>query len=326
MDKPFVIALEEHYSDALTGERIGERTGVPTAGRMGEIFDKLTDLEGERLRSMDETGIDVQVLSHLSTPLQQLDPGLAVDLAFETNERLYGTIQRHPNRFAGFAALPTPNPAKAADELERCVTRLGFKGAMLWGRTHDTYHDDKRFWPIFERAEALDVPLYLHPGPPHPGLMSAMADHLEDYPTLDGAPWGYTVDTSTQALRLMLSGLFDAYPRLKIILGHMGEGLPFQIDRMDESLNRPMRYGGKSIALKDIFCRNFYITTSGFFSTPALMCALMTMGIDRILFSVDYPFVENPPAMEWMAKVPLSVEDKEKMFNGNARRLLKIDG
>ena len=325
MAKPFVIALEEHYSDLLTGERISARTGAPGgASRMPDFFRKLADLEGERLRSMDQAGIDVQVLSHLSTPLQQLDPGLAVDLAFETNDRLQQTIERNPSRFGGFAALPTPNPAKAADELERCVTKLGFKGAMLWGRTGDSYHDERRFWPIFERAEGLDVPIYIHPGPPHAGIMATVSDYLTDFPTLDGAPWGYTADTATQAFRLMLSGVFEAYPRLRIILGHMGEGLPFQIDRMDESINRPGRYGGKDIALKDIFTEHFYVTTSGFFSTPALLCTLMTMGIDRVLFSVDYPFVENQPAMDWMERVPLSHEDKEKLFNGNARRLLKL--
>ncbi|MGH2518490.1 MAG: amidohydrolase family protein, partial [Chloroflexota bacterium] len=206
--------------------------------------------------------------------------------------------------------------------LERCVTKLGFKGAMIWGRTQEKWHDHKMFWPVFERAQALDVPIYLHPGPPHPKMVEAFyGDYLEDFPFLNSAAWGYTIDTANQALRLVLSGLFEAYPRLNIILGHLGEALPYLVDRIDEAINRP---GSKSIAFKDIFCRNFYITTSGFFSTPALMCALMEMSIDHILFSVDYPFVENLPGMKWMETVPLAAADYEKLCNGNARRLLKM--
>jgi len=324
MSKPFVIALEEHYSDPITGQRIAARIGSPAGvgGPLADINPLLTDVDDARLKSMDEAGIDVQVLSHLSTALHQLDAGLATDLAFETNDRLKQTIDRHPKRFSGFAALPMQNPRQAADELERCVTKLGFKGAMIWGRTQDKWHDDRLFWPVFERAQALDVPIYLHPGPPHPKMVEAFyGDYVQDFPWLNSAAWGYTIDTGNQAVRLILSGLFDAYPQLKIILGHLGETLPFLVDRMDEALHRP---GNKAVAFKDVFCRNFYITTSGFFSTPALMCALMEMSIDHILFSVDYPFVENLPGMRWMETLPLSEVDREKLFNGNARRLLKM--
>jgi 2,3-dihydroxybenzoate decarboxylase len=147
------------------------------------------------------------------------------------------------------------------------------------------------------------------------------ADYLADFPALNAAAWGFTLDTANQAVRLILSGLFDAYPRLKLILGHMGEALPFLVDRIDEALNRP---GGKVANFKQTFAEHFYITTSGHFSTPALLCTLLEVGIDHILFSVDYPFVDNLPGTRWMETVPLSAEDKEKMLNGNARRLLKI--
>jgi predicted TIM-barrel fold metal-dependent hydrolase len=323
MPKPFVIAIEEHYTDPQVmardnGQGGGGRRG-PTAGILGP---RLNDLGEGRLKEMDSAGIDMQVISHAPSPLQQLQPAEARELAVATNDRLHDAVDRNPERFGAFAALPTPDPAAAADELERTVTRLGFKGAMIHGRSHEDFHDLQKFWPIYERAQYLDVPIYIHPGPPHPAMVQAYyADYLPEFPSLNSAAWGFTIDTANQVLRLLLSGLFDAYPRLKIIVGHMGETIPFLVDRIEEAINRP---GNRSIRLKETFCNNFYITTSGHFSTPALLCAMLEMGIDHILFSVDYPYVENAPGMRWMETVPLSAEDKEKMFNGNARRLLRI--
>jgi 2,3-dihydroxybenzoate decarboxylase len=312
---PYVIALEEHYADPLVTLRA-------PMGSMAHLVDRLEDLGNGRLAVMDAAGIDFQVLSHVPSRVQQVGASEAVELATGANDRLHGVIDRNPDRFAAFAALPTPEPQAAARELDRTVTQLGFKGAMIHGRSQDLFHDNRRFWPIFERAQALDVPVYLHPGPPHPAMIDAYyRDYLADFPYLNSAAWGYTVDTANQALRMILSGLFESYPDLKIILGHMGEGLPFLVDRIDEALKRP---GNKTVNFKETFCRNFYLTTSGHFSTPALLCALLEVGIDRILFSIDYPFVDNEPGMKWMETVPLSAEDKEKMFNGNARRLLKL--
>jgi predicted TIM-barrel fold metal-dependent hydrolase len=318
-DKPYVIALEEHYADPAILARANGARG----GRMGALLDKLTDLGQVRLGEMDAAGIDFQVISHAPSVVQQLDGGEARQLAVAANDRLHDAVDRNPERFAAFAALPTTDPQAAADELERTVRQLGFKGAMIHGRSQgEEFHDLKKYWPIFERAEALDVPIYMHPGPPHPAMIQAYyADYVEDFPYINSAAWGFTIDTANQLIRMILSGLFDAYPRLKIIAGHMGETLPYLVDRIDESLNRP---GGKSIAFKKIFTEHFWITTSGHFSTPALMCALLEMGIDRILFSVDWPYVDNQPGMDWMQTVPLSEEDKQKMFNGNARRLLKL--
>jgi 2,3-dihydroxybenzoate decarboxylase len=318
-EKPYVIALEEHYQDPAVMARAtgpGRRAGMPG------LEPKLADLGELRLREMDAAGIDMQVISHAPSPLQQLEPKESVALATAANDRLHDAVDRNPERFAGFAALPTREPRAAADELERTVTQLGFKGAMIHGRTQDIFHDVKIFWPIYERAEQLDVPIYIHPGPPHPGMVEAYyADYLPDFPGLSSAAWGYTIDTANQAVRMILSGLFEVYPNLKIIIGHMGESLPFLVDRIDEALKRP---GNKPVSFKATFCKNFYITTSGHFSTPALLCAVLEMGIDHILFSVDWPFVDNEPGMRWMETVPLSDDDREKMFNGNARRLLKI--
>jgi predicted TIM-barrel fold metal-dependent hydrolase len=321
--KPFVIALEEHYADPIVQAAAPQTDGGrPGRSPMSSVFSRLPDLGEVRLREMDEAGIDMQVLSHTPSAVQQLNAESAVELAIGANDRLAEAIARHPDRFAGFAALPTPDPQAAADELERTVTQLGFKGAMIHGRSQGSFHDDARFYPVLERAQVLDVPIYLHPGPPHAAVVEAYyQDFVADFPWLTSAAWGYTIDTANQAMRMVLSGLFDQFPGLKVILGHLGEGLPFLLDRMDEAFKRE---GSKPMEFKKTFCDHFYVTTSGFFSTPALTCAILEMGIDRVLFSVDWPFVENLPGMRWMETVPLSDEDKQKMFNGNARRLLRI--
>jgi predicted TIM-barrel fold metal-dependent hydrolase len=316
--KPHVIALEEHYFDAEVKTHIKgfDVTGAP------RIVERLDDVGALRLKEMDAAGIDVQVLSHANPSLQKLDAETAVPLARRVNDRLHQAVEAHPDRFAGFAALPTADPKAAADELERTVTRLGFKGAMIHGMTNGVFHDDARFWPIYERAQALDVPIYIHPGIPHPSVIEVYyKDYVQQYPSLLRAAWGFTVETATQALRMVLSGMFDAYPRLKIILGHLGEGLPFLLWRISMGLARDGR-GGPSF--REVFCEHFWVTTSGFFSNPALICCMMEMGIDRILFSVDYPFVDNMPGAKWLETLPVSGEDREKLLNGNARRLLKM--
>ena len=313
--RPYVIALEEHYADPKV------QAHAKTAGGSASILTRLDDLGEIRLKQMDEAGIDMQVISHIPSPVQQIEAASAIALATATNNYLQEAVLRHPTRFAGFAALATQDAKAAADELERCVNKLGFKGAMIHGRTQGVFHDHPRFHPIFERAQALDVPIYIHPGPPHEAVAAAYyGDYLKDFPSLASAAWGFTIDTASQILRMILSGMFDKYPKLKIIVGHLGEGMPFLVDRVDEAVNR----GPKQVAFKEIFCNNFWITTSGHFSTPALTCTLMEMGIERVLFSVDYPYVENAPGTKWMEGVPLSREDKEKILNGNAKKLLKM--
>jgi predicted TIM-barrel fold metal-dependent hydrolase len=315
--KPVVIALEEHYYDR---ELVATFDGPE--GRAPETRRRLDDLGDLRIKEMDEAGIDVQVISHGAPSTQRLDAETAVRLARNVNDRLAQAIAAYPDRFAAFAALPTPDPKAAADELERTVTQLGFKGAMVHGLTNGVFFDDKRFWPIFERAQALDVPLYVHPAVPHSAVVEAYyQDYLADFPTLRTAAWGFTVETATQGIRLVLSGVFDAYPDVKIILGHMGEGLPFLLWRIDHALSRP---GNRSVSFREQFSQHFYITTSGNFSTPALLCSMMELGVDRILFSVDWPFVPNIPGTKWMNELQLSAEDKIKILSGNAKRLLKM--
>jgi predicted TIM-barrel fold metal-dependent hydrolase len=314
--KPIVIALEEHYTDP-------EVTRHYTTARPPHIVKKLEDLGAQRLKEMDEAGVDMQVLSHGAPALQRFDKDLAVGLAPKVNDRLHAVVQANPKRLQAFAALPTAEPNAAADELERCVNRLGFKGAMLHGLSHDDrFMDDKRFWPIYERAQALDVPVYMHPAAPHKAVVEAYyKDYVAEYPQVVAAGWGYTVETATQGVRMVLSGVFDAYPRLKIILGHLGEGLPFSLWRIDAALSRPGNKGG---SFRKIFSDHFYVTTSGNFSDPALLCTLMELGADRILFSIDWPFVDNKPGVDWAKRLPLSEEDRIKILGGNAKRVLKL--
>src|SRR5579863_306799 len=228
--KPYIVALEEHYLDPEV-----KRHGSPGAGP--EIVRRLDDLGELRLKEMDEAGIDLQVLSHSIPGLQGVDAATGVPLARRVNDRLHEAVLAHPDRFAAFAALPTADPRAAAEELERTVTTLGFKGAMVNGLTQGVFHDDARFWPIYERAAALDVPIYIHPALPQRAVVEAYyKDYAQKHPGLLRAAWGFTVETATQGIRFVLSGVFDAYPGLKIILGHMGEGLPFYLWRISHGL------------------------------------------------------------------------------------------
>ncbi len=314
----FVIALEEHYYDAELAA-----TFDGNEGRAPEIRRRLDSLGDLRLQEMDEAGIDVQVISHGAPSTQRLDPESAVRLATGANDRLAAAIAQHPTRFAGFAALPTPDPKAAADELERTVTKHGFKGAMVHGLTNGVFFDDKRFWPIMERAEALDVPIYIHPASPDPRVIEAYyKDYVAEYPAILNAAWGFTMETATHGLRMCLSGAFDKYPNLKIILGHMGEGLPFLQWRINMAFQRPGNK--KGFSFRDAFSNHFYITTSGNFSTPALVCSMLEMGVDRILYSVDYPFVLNMPGTEWVQDLQVSNDDLGKILSDNAKRLLKM--
>jgi len=313
-----IIAIEEHYWDPeLT--KLYPGSG---AGRGKEIDERLYDLGALRIKEMDEVGIDVQVLSHGAPSTQKLPIEIAAKITAQVNDRLAKVCAANPNRFAAFAALPTVDPMAAADELERAVSELGFKGAMLHGMSNGEFIDHKKYWPIYERAEKLDVPIYLHPAMPHPQVTEIYyQDYAKDFPLVVRPGWGYTVEVATQAIRLVLSGVFEAHPNLKIMLGHLGETLPYLVWRIDDSLKYP---GQKPLSFRDIFCKNFYVTTSGFFSNPALLCCMMEMGIDRILFAIDWPFVMNRPGVEWMKEVPLCDEDKVKILSGNAKRLLRM--
>jgi 2,3-dihydroxybenzoate decarboxylase len=318
LQRPFTIAIEEHYNDP---ELVAHFTGLDLL-RPPVIDRKLLDLDEVRLREMDEGAVDIQVLSHAGPTTQKLTPDVAVQMAKLTNDRLAGTIKRRPDRFAGFAVLPTPAPEAAADELERCVTELGFKGAVINGLTNGKFIDEPQFWPILARAEALGVPIYLHPALPSPEVEKIYYDGItEKFPEFRGPVWGFTAETATQAIRMVLSGALSAYPKLQLILGHLGEALPFMLWRIDDLLARPV---GDGLTFSEIFRRNFHLTTSGNFSDTALSCSIAEMGVDRILFAVDWPFASNKAGTDWMMRSALSKPDKAKILGGNARRLLNM--
>jgi len=315
MDKPTgIIALEEHF---WTPE-LRDRTQGLDRETLPHFVERLDDLGALRLREMDEAGIDLQIISHAAPAAQKSPPALAVAMARRANDALHAAVRAHPDRFAGFAILPTPDPEAAADELERTVTEYGFKGAMLHGVTNGSFIDEKRFWTIFARAQALDVPIYMHPATPPDAIVDV---YFKDYPEAARAGWGFTMDTATQAIRLILCGVFDAYPRLKIILGHLGESLPFSLWRCDRVLSRSKRLARP---FRDYFCEHFYITTSSNFSHPALLCCLMELGADRILFSVDWPFASNLEGRRFIDSAPISDSDKRKIYGLNARALLRL--
>jgi 2,3-dihydroxybenzoate decarboxylase len=308
-----IIALEEHF---WTPELIALRRSVEAVNP--KSVERLGELGALRLREMDAAGLSMQVLSEAEPGAQNLTPDLAVSLARVSNDLLFETTKRHPGRFAGFATLPTPNPASAAKELERCVKELGFCGALIHGSTRGHFLDEREFWPILECAAALEVPIYLHPSTPQVPVYDT---YYKDYPLLSRAALGFALDMTIQAARLIMSGAFDAFPKLQLILGHLGEGLPFLLWRANDTL---ARRGKLKRAFRDYFCEHFHITTSGNFSQPALQCAIAEMGVARILFAVDWPFQPNGDAVDFVRNATLTEAERERVFSGNAETLLRI--
>ncbi len=312
-----LIALEEHFLfDGLLETYDDTDRALQSPSRVPGLH----DLGDMRIAEMDRAGIDVQVLSHTKPGAQEIENGAqAASLAQAANDHLAEAVARHPTRLAAFATLATGAPQAAAAELERTVQRMQFKGAMINGHARGAYLDEQRFWPIFEAAEALDVPIYLHPSNPHPQVFDA---YYKDYPQLGFASWGYAVETATHVLRLILSGVFDRFPGLRMIIGHMGELLPFALWRADGRLTPKSPHLKKSV--RATFIDHFSVTTSGVFSTPELTCTASVMGWDNILFSVDYPFESNMEAVRWFSHLPIAESDREKVAYRNAERLLKL--
>jgi len=322
-----VIAIEEHFITPLYREKVGANEFrnfyLKSRGeQLGhDIVEQNSDLGAERLAHMDAAGVDVQVLSFGSPGPQAFGAEVAIPMARDANDRLYQAIQKNPARFAGFAALPTADPEAAAQELERCVSKLGFKGAMIHGHTRGSFLDERKYWTIFERAQALDVPIYLHPTLPHPDAVKA---YFEGYEELARAGWGFAVDTSCHFLRIVFAGVFDAYPRLRIILGHLGEGLPFAMHRLnDHTWRSAARRGLKKTPLQ--YMRdNLLVTTSGNWYEPAFLCTLLALGADNILFAIDWPYEANKTGIEFLRKISISDGDRQKIAHLNAERLLGL--
>ena len=314
-----IIAIEEHFMyEGLTDHfPPGVRKQPP------HILDRLYDLTEQRLKLMDDAGITMQVLSHQSPSAQRLDSSDAPEICRDTNDFLYKVIQDHPHRFAGFATLPTTAGGEAsAAELRRSVEELGMKGGMIHGPSGGVFVDDPEFRPLFAQAQSLGVPIYLHPAKPDAEVSKRYyAPYDQTHPAILQAAWGFGIETGTQGVRMILSGVFDELPELQIILGHLGEAIPFWLDRADEGFARP---NNRPSRFAEVFRSNFHVTTSGFFSDRALDCTLDAIGLDRVMFAVDYPYADGEKAMQWMREHPMPQEDKKAILSGNARRLLKL--
>lgn len=310
MPDPKIIAIEEHFTSPTLRELV--------APRPGPVQDKLNDLAGIRIREMDQAGIDLAVLSENNPAAHNLPPDVAVAAARASNDFLAETIRANPTRFDGFATLPLPDPKAAADELERAVTKLNLRGAMVMGTTHGLFLDDRRFRPVFERAARLDVPIYIHPSPVKPAVFEA---YFKDHPSLEGPPLGFGIETLTHTFRLITSGLFDEYPTLKIIVGHLGETAPYTLWRTEHNL---ARFFKMPKAFSDYYRTHFWLTTSGAFQDSALACAIAEMGVERILFAVDWPYIDNALGTKWLNQAPISDRDRALIFAGNAKALLKL--
>jgi hypothetical protein len=318
------IALEEHITtpDIVKAAQLSAEGGVPPF--MQALRPKLLDIGAGRIADMDAAGIDLQVLSVSANTVDRLDAGTAQALARDANDRMAEAVRAHPDRFAAFATLALQDADQAAAELDRCIAHLGFKGVMLNGAPNGQFLDHPRFTPVFEAAVALDVPVYLHPAPPSKPVMEAYYSGLPD-PLgflLSTAGWGWHVETGMHSLRLIVSGVFDRLPKLRIILGHMGENLPFSIARAELVFGRGTTSLKRSIS--EYFREHFYLTTSGYFTHPPFFCMQQVIGIDRIMFSVDYPFSSNALGREFLDHLPISPEDMMKLTHRNAEQLLKL--
>jgi uncharacterized protein len=328
------ITLEEHFATPAfmdgPGRQIKEQAQAASAhpqvaAGFAQLIAQLCDLGDRRIVDMDAAGIDMQVLSLTSPGVEQLDPAEAVALARETNDQLADAVRRHPSRFAGFATLPTAAPGSAADELERMVREHGFKGALINGHIRGRYLDDTFFWPILERAEALQVPLYLHPTPPpQPVIAASYTGNFAPEVTvgLATAAWGWHIETATHVLRLILSGAFDRYPQLQLVIGHLGEGLAFMLPRIDLALPTQMTRLQRPVGA--YLRENLHYTFAGFNYTPAFLNLLFEVGVERIMFSADYPYAPMARARAFLDQLPLSPADKQRIAHGNAERLLRL--
>ncbi len=321
------ITVEEHFMSPSYTKGPG-RTMVENL-KLGDDHDKraleqLIDVGKNRIAAMDEAGIDMQVLSLSSPGVEQLDASEAIKVAREANDFLANAVHKYPKRFAGFATLPTPAPDKAVTELERMVRKYGFKGAVINGHIKGRYLDDKYFWPIFECAEKLNVPIYLHPTPPPKSVIDVYYGGFKPIVTsmLSGAGWGWHIETAVHVLRLIMSGAFDKYPRLQIMIGHMGEGLPFMLERIN--LRMSQKATGLKKRIGDYLRENIYYSFSGFNFTPTFLNLFLEVGAERILFSADYPHGSMTKARAFLDQLPVSSVDKEIISHGNAERILKL--
>ncbi|MBM2813041.1 MAG: o-pyrocatechuate decarboxylase [Chloroflexi bacterium] len=323
------IALEEHFaiSDTISATHDAKYTGWFPA--WPDIKRRLLDLKELRLPEMDRHGIERVILGLHNPAVQGIaDARQAAEVARKANDTVAEFVATHPHRFSGFAALPMQDPDMAIAELTRCIKDLGFKGTMVNGFSqvgtpeNVVYLDDPRYEAFWGVLEQFDYPLYLHPRDP---LLSREPVY-EGHPWFMGSAWAFGVETAIHALRLMASGLFDRHPKLNVVLGHLGEGLPFMIWRIDHRISQTPRNIPAKRKMADYLGDNFYLTVSGNFRTPSLIDAMMEVGSDRIMFSVDYPFEKTAEAATWFDELHISERDRRKMGRTNALSLFKLEG
>jgi predicted TIM-barrel fold metal-dependent hydrolase len=323
------ITLEEHFASAEFLAGPGRDDSVRIRRTFGDelgakILTQLQDVGEGRLAEMDTAGIDMQVLSLNIPGVEQFDAAEQVVIARDANDFLADMVKRNPKRFAGFASLPTAAPEQAAEELDRRVRQQGFKGTLINGHTRGRYLDDKFFSPILERAEALNVPIYLHPALPPKPVVEALYGGFS--PTVSGVfatfGWGWHIDTGGHLLRMILGGVFDRHPRLQVVVGHLGEAVPFMLPRLNRSL--PMATTKLARPVGAYLRENVHYTFAAFNFPATFLDLLQEIGVERIMFSADYPYGSMAEAREFLDQIPVSAADRERIAHGNAERLFKL--
>ena len=317
----YTIALEEHFATPAIFSRTAHVPGPLTPESAEVMYPKLLELGDQRIAAMDAMGVDLQVISHTAPGMEHVVEDAAA-LAREANDVLLEAISRYPDRFAGFATLPVNDLGAVADELRRCVG-LGMHGALVNGTADGRFLDDPNFDDLLTVAQELDVPLYVHPGVPPIAIRQAYYSGFSDRVNsmLSTSAWGWHAETAVHVLRLVLAGVFDRHPGLQVIIGHMGEMLPVMIDRATSLLD-PISGLDKSV--RDYLTGNVHLTVAGLYSPPAFSAAVQTFGIDRLMFSTDYPYVPGMPARNFLETVPLAPADRRRLAAGNATALLRL--
>ena len=317
------IAVEEAYNIPEVGLRArpAGSGNASTNAAFAELSRQLLDLGDGRIAEMDRDGVDVQLLVMNAPGTQHLEPPRSVDMAMLSNDRLAEACRKYPGRLYGLAAMPTPDPQAAAKELQRGINTLGLKGALINSHTNGEYLDNKKYWPILEAAQSLNVPIYLHPREPSPPVAQIL-----DFPQFL-AGWSYAVEVGTHVLRMMAGGVFDEFPKLRMVIGHMGEAIPFYLQRMDNRYLAGAKLRDTHMLKRlpsEYFLDHFHITTSGMNYGPQLQMAIQMMGIDKVLWAADYPFENQADAVNEMEAMTYAEADKKKLFQTNAERVFAL--
>lgn len=322
-----LITLEEHFASPLWLDTAGTETKALAANPstpMYEVPAKLLDLGKQRLAEMDAAGIDMQILSLNAPGVEQLSPVEALESARETNDYLGSAVLAHPTHFGGFATLPMAMPAEAVTELERVARDYGFVGVNVNGHIQERYMDDTFFWPVLEAIEAMNLPLYIHPTQPPKGVVEAYYSGFSPELTsiLSKPGWGWHIETAVHVIRMILGGVFDRFPKLQVIVGHLGEGLPFMQERMNAVLNPRLTKLKRTMG--EYLKENVYYTTSGWNYTASFQNLLTEVGVDRIMFSCDYPYGSMSKSRAFLEGLALSEGDKQKIAFKNASALMRL--